>query len=63
MRGRGAWFRLAGGFLTDSGPAATRASGAAVARTGEFFIYSNKIQTNWNCFDQKMELLSSKNSK
>jgi hypothetical protein len=61
MRGREAWFRLAGGFLADSGPASARAGGAAIA--GEFFIYSNKIQTSWNCFDQKMELPSSKNSK
>jgi hypothetical protein len=36
---------------------------AEPAGTGEFFIYSNKIQISLNCFDQKVDLPSSKNSK
>jgi hypothetical protein len=31
--------------------------------TGGFFIYSNRIQTSLNSFDQKVDLPSSKNSK
>jgi hypothetical protein len=34
-RGRGAWFRPTGGFLTDSGPTAARMGGTSVAQTGE----------------------------
>jgi hypothetical protein len=36
---------------------------AEPAGTGEFFIYSNKIQTSSNYFDQKVDLPNSKNSK
>jgi hypothetical protein len=35
---------------------------AEPAGTGEFFIYSNKIQTSSKCFDQKVDLTRSKNS-
>jgi hypothetical protein len=48
-----------GGVCADPG----KKKWAEPVGTGEFFIYSNKIQINSNCFDQKVYLPISKNSK
>jgi hypothetical protein len=44
------------------GPAWGREEWAEPEGTGKFSIYSNKFQTSLNCFDQKVDLPSSKNS-
>jgi hypothetical protein len=45
------------------GPAQGKKKWAESAGTGAFLIYSNKIQTSLNYFDQKEDLPSPKNSK
>jgi hypothetical protein len=45
------------------GPARGKEKWAEPQETREFFIYSNKIQISLKCFDQKVDLRSSKNSK
>jgi hypothetical protein len=51
-KGAGAW-----------GPARGEEEWAEPEGTGQFLIYSIKFQTSLNCFDQKVDLTSSKNSK
>jgi hypothetical protein len=45
------------------GPAWGKEECADPEGTGKFSIYSNKFQTSAICFDQKVDLPSSKNSK
>jgi hypothetical protein len=67
-RGMGAWSRpaMVGGRGEEWGVWADltkKGERAEPEETGGFFIYSNRIQTSLNSFDQKVDLPSSKNSK
>jgi hypothetical protein len=45
------------------GPAQGKGKWAELEGIGRILIYSNKFQTSLNCFEQKLDLPSPKNSK